>query len=80
VRFHDGSGWPDPCYEEGHLAWWADRLAADWGPHAWVFAYFNNDGRGCAPRDAVTFARLCRERGLDAGRVAAPEETHVEWA
>jgi uncharacterized protein YecE (DUF72 family) len=80
LRFHFGTAWPNPCYDEGHLAWWADRLAAEWGPEAHIYVYFNNDGRGCAPRDAVTFARLCRDRGLHPTRVADPSETHVEWA
>ena len=80
VRFHDGGGWPAPCYEESHLQWWVQRLAGEWGPDAHIYAYFNNDGRGCAPRDAVSFARLCRENGLHPTRVPDPGETHVEWA
>lgn len=80
LRFHDGAGWPDPCYDEHQLAEWAGRLAGEWGPDARIYAYFNNDGRGCAPRDAVTFARLCSERGLHPSAVADHGETHVEWA
>ncbi|GAC1362944.1 MAG: DUF72 domain-containing protein [Actinomycetota bacterium] len=80
VRFHDGAGWPSPCYTEDQLHGWAQRLAAEWGPEAIIFAYFNNDGRGCAPRDAVTFARVCWDAGLHPTRVPDPGETHVEWA
>jgi len=29
-----------------------------------VFLYWNNDFRGCAPRDAGRFAELAREAGL----------------
>ena len=35
-----------------------------WGRDAGGFAYFNNDGNGCALRDASTFAGRLDERGI----------------
>lgn len=64
VRFHAGEGDPFPCYREGQLDRWARRIAELWPPRATVHTYFNNDGNTCAPRDAVTFARLAERAGL----------------
>ena len=69
VRFHEGLGAPRPCYEEERLAEWAERIAGLWGPDEDVFCYFNNDGRACALRDAVVFARLAEGCGLRPTRV-----------
>jgi uncharacterized protein YecE (DUF72 family) len=64
VRFHEGRASPRPCYGEAALEAWARRLAELYGPEADVFAYFNNDPRACAIRDAGTFARLAEAAGL----------------
>jgi len=64
VRFHEGRARPRPAYGRAALASWARRLAADWSPDEDVFAYFNNDHRACAPRDAARFARQCARVGL----------------
>jgi len=75
VRFHEGLGHPHPCYQEAALHEWAERIAAEWGPRAQVFAYFNNDPGGCAVRDARLFAGAVRAAGLTATRVPAEDET-----
>jgi uncharacterized protein YecE (DUF72 family) len=64
VRFHAGRASPRPCYGERALASWADRICDAWRPGADVYAYFNNDHRGCALRDAAVFARLVEGAGL----------------
>lgn len=77
VRFHEGSGRPHPSYGEGALAGWADRLAKLWKPSEDVYAYFNNDTRCCAVRDAVVFAGLAERAGLRPTRVPQPSEVSL---
>jgi len=69
LRFHEGRARPVPCYGRAALASWADRLAAGWGPDAECWVYFNNDHRGCAPRDAARFAGAVARAGLHPTRV-----------
>ncbi|MDP9453064.1 MAG: DUF72 domain-containing protein [Actinomycetota bacterium] len=69
VRFHEGRARPRPCYGDTALGHWAERLAERWPEGEDVFAYFNNDPRGCAVRDAVRFAHLARRAGLQPSRV-----------
>jgi uncharacterized protein YecE (DUF72 family) len=69
LRFHEGRAAPSPCYGRTALRTWAQRLADGWGPAADCFVYFNNDPRGCAPRDAARFARVVAAAGLDPTRV-----------
>ncbi len=71
VRFHEGLGTPRPCYEERALRTWARRLAEMFKPAEDVYVYFNNDHHGGAVRDAVDFAHLCRESGLEPTPVTA---------
>jgi uncharacterized protein YecE (DUF72 family) len=68
VRFHQGRATPRPCYGERALTTWAAQIEETWGAAADAYAYFNNDHRGCALRDAATFARLVGEAGLDSVR------------
>jgi uncharacterized protein YecE (DUF72 family) len=75
VRFHRGDGDPEPCYREPALDGWARRIAELWPSRAAVYAYFNNDGRGCALRDAGVFARLAERAGLHPTRV--PDQVDV---
>lgn len=70
VRFHAGQGTPFPCYQEGALDRWAHRIAELWPASSAVYAYFNNDTNCCAPRDAVTFARLSERAGLNPSSVS----------
>ena len=77
VRFHTGRASPPPCYGRAALRTWAERIARLWTPDEDVFVYFNNDPRGCAPRDAVWFAAACRAAGLDPTRVPSVRDTPV---
>ena len=73
LRFHEGKGAPHPCYGNSALRTWAERLSQCWGPDADVYVFFNNDGMGCALRDARVFARAVERAGMRPTRV--PEET-----
>ncbi len=77
VRFHQGRARPAPCYGRAALSTWAERLAALWDPADEVFAFFNNDGCGCAPRDARRFALAAARAGLCPTRVPGRRETPV---
>ncbi|HZT65053.1 MAG TPA: DUF72 domain-containing protein [Acidimicrobiales bacterium] len=69
VRFHEGRGALRPCYGRSALRSWAERIAELWPADADVYAYFNNDPRGCAVHDTRVFARLVADRGLVPTRV-----------
>ncbi len=69
LRFHEGLAHPHPCYGRQALRTWAGRLAEQWRPDEDVWVYFNNDPRGCALRDARTFAGDVEAVGLRATRV-----------
>jgi uncharacterized protein YecE (DUF72 family) len=71
VRFHEGRARPAPSYGRDALRRWAERLAGTWRPDEAIWAYFNNDPRGCAPRDAARFARSVRRAGLNPTRAPA---------
>jgi uncharacterized protein YecE (DUF72 family) len=58
VRFHGASGRYDGSYPRGRLHDWAAWLAGQAAAGADVYAYFNNDVGGHAPRDAVTLREL----------------------
>lgn len=73
IRFHDGTDDPRPCYTDEALAGWAERLASLFTPHDEVYAFFNNDPRGCAVRDAARFSGHLRAVGLHPTRV--PDES-----
>ena len=53
VRFHHGTRKYGGRYSDERLDDWADWLAAQAAAGLDVFAYFNNDTGGHAPRDAV---------------------------
>jgi uncharacterized protein YecE (DUF72 family) len=65
LRFHAGRAMPRSCYGARELETWAERLEARWGPAATGFVYFNNDGNGCALRDASVYARALAGRGVE---------------
>ena len=77
VRFHRGRGRPESCYTRPALQKWADRLADLCGPRKPIYCYFNNDGNGCAVRDARWFATALERVGLTPTRVPGPGETPV---
>jgi uncharacterized protein YecE (DUF72 family) len=54
VRFHGPSGRYQGGYPADKLASWAEWLNAEAESGTDVYAYFNNDVGGHAPRDAVT--------------------------
>jgi uncharacterized protein YecE (DUF72 family) len=58
VRYHGASGTYSGGYPADRLARWAEWLQAERESGVDVFAYFNNDVGGHAPRDAVTLRRL----------------------
>lgn len=66
LRLHFGAASPSPCYGRKSLSTWVSRLAAQWRPDEDVYVYFNNDGAGCAIRDAVIFASVAKQMGLAA--------------
>jgi uncharacterized protein YecE (DUF72 family) len=58
VRFHGASGRYDGSYPADRLEPWAEWLHEQRTAGADVFAYFNNDVGGHAPRDALTLRRV----------------------
>jgi uncharacterized protein YecE (DUF72 family) len=77
VRFHFGRARPPSCYGPTALRTWAARLHDLFGRDADGYVYFNNDGNGCALRDAVVLASELAERGVPVTRVADLSETRV---
>ena len=71
LRFHEGGADPRPCYGDHALASWARRLLDGWGPDADAWVFFNNDPHGCAPRNAIRFARLCERVGLEVAPIGS---------
>jgi uncharacterized protein YecE (DUF72 family) len=61
VRFQGAGGQYAGGYPEDRLRGWAQWLDAQRDAGADVYAYFNNDEGGHAPRDAVTLRRLMQE-------------------
>jgi uncharacterized protein YecE (DUF72 family) len=51
IRFHYGRRGRDGNYSQRELEQWARRIA-QWRRRVEVYAYFNNDWRGCAVRNA----------------------------
>jgi uncharacterized protein YecE (DUF72 family) len=56
VRFHRGVRGRRGNYSASELQTWARRIT-QWRRRVEVFAYFNNDWEGFAPRNALTLAR-----------------------
>jgi uncharacterized protein YecE (DUF72 family) len=77
LRFHQGTASPHPCYGRRTLEHWVERLVALWGTDVEGYVYFNNDGEGCALRDAIVFAELAARAGVLVERVPACEEAPV---
>jgi len=77
IRFHHGTAAPTSCYGRTALATWVERIRDHWAADAGVYAYFNNDGHACAIANAITFARLCGNAGLQPTRVPPSRAVHV---
>jgi uncharacterized protein YecE (DUF72 family) len=58
VRFHGASGHYNGGYSDDRLRGWAEWLDSQRAQGVDVYAYFNNDVGGHAPRDAVTLRRF----------------------
>jgi uncharacterized protein YecE (DUF72 family) len=71
VRFHFGTQKYGGAYSDERLDEWARWLAARVLDGMHVFAYFNNDGGGHAPRDAVRLRRRIFERLYPPATIAA---------
>jgi uncharacterized protein YecE (DUF72 family) len=56
---------------------WARRIAGLWSRDEDVYAFFNNDPRGCALRDASVFAEEAEEAGLLPTRVPTRDEVKI---
>ena len=72
VRFHSGRSMPPGCYGADALETWRRRITDGWPADRDVFLYWNNDHRGCAPRDAARFAGLARDARLVVTRAPDP--------
>jgi uncharacterized protein YecE (DUF72 family) len=59
IRFHYGRRGREGNYSRSELETWKRRIAS-WRSRVEVFAYFNNDWRGCAPRNARWLAARLR--------------------
>jgi uncharacterized protein YecE (DUF72 family) len=57
IRFHHGTRGRHSNYSDRELEEWAERIAG-WAAQADVYAYFNNDRNGYAPRNALLLKRL----------------------
>jgi uncharacterized protein YecE (DUF72 family) len=73
VRLHEGRATPRPCYGRAALRGWALRLRDGWGNRPDAYVYFNNDGGGCAVRDAAILERICDRMDMPTSR--APGES-----
>jgi uncharacterized protein YecE (DUF72 family) len=60
VRFHHGHRGRDGNYSERELDEWAKRIAVWRDGGADVYAYFNNDWRGFAVRNALGLKKRLR--------------------
>ena len=75
VRFHFGTQKYGGRYPDERLDEWAAWLAARAAEGLHVFAYFNNDTGGHAPRDAVRLRQRLLERLYPPATIAADADT-----
>jgi uncharacterized protein YecE (DUF72 family) len=61
VRFHGAAGSYSGGYSDKRLRSWSEWLRAQRASGVDVYAYFNNDAGGHAPRDALTLRRFLEE-------------------
>ena len=67
VRFHGASGRYDGSYPESRLEDWAGWLHEQRTRRTDVYAYFNNDVGGHAPRNALTLRRTLERVAAESG-------------
>jgi uncharacterized protein YecE (DUF72 family) len=80
VRFHFGTKKYGGRYSDERLNEWADWLADRARDGLHVFAYFNNDTGGHAPRDAARLRRIIGDRLDPAVTLAADADTRASRA
>jgi uncharacterized protein YecE (DUF72 family) len=80
LRFHEGRAAPRPCYGRTTLRTWIDRIRDGWGADAEAWVYFNNDPRGCAPRDAARFGAMAARAGLHPSHTPPVRSIHPRRA
>jgi uncharacterized protein YecE (DUF72 family) len=73
VRFHHGRRGRRGNYSQSELERWAEQLAA-WTRDGDVYAYFNNDWEGFAPRNARALARMLAAAGVQLGEPHADRD------
>jgi len=61
IRMHGISAWYTYNYPESDLRWWRDRIGDFLHRGLDVYAYFNNDYNGYAPRNALRLKQLVEE-------------------
>ncbi len=64
LRFHGLGDTYAHSYTEEEMAPWADRVAEAVAAGCDAYCYFNNDARGHAVMNALTFTEMLRERGV----------------
>jgi uncharacterized protein YecE (DUF72 family) len=69
IRFHQGRR-ADPGYARAKLRTWSGRIASLEAKDVWI--YFNNDGLGAAPHDALALAEVLADRHGLASQIARP--------
>ena len=78
IRWHMGLSNPIPCYSRKDMRRWAERIAEMWGPEPDVYAFFNNDPRACALRDAYVLAEELDKLEIPHTRVAPLDEITLD--
>jgi len=61
-RFHGPKKWCASAYSHDELRGWAGRITAMLAGRRDVYAFFNNDAGGHAPRDACSLLKILQER------------------
>ena len=80
LRLHEGTATPRPCYGDGALRSWAERVTECWSDAEDVYVYFNNDPNACAVANARTFAHAVERLGRVVTRVPGRGDVHVVGA
>jgi uncharacterized protein YecE (DUF72 family) len=76
LRLHEGAGRSWPRYTRRTLRRWISAIERNWRAGDDVFAFFNNDQHGAAPRDAISLAALAREAGVEVRPGSGEDSVH----